>query len=366
MHALRPIAPRRCTALAVALVLASATAGAQPLPAKRTLALPAPGCAGVAATLPAGVRRDNAEARRLAGQAREAALVGDRAAARDAYRRAAALNPTDEQLAYALARADEELGDARAAVADYCRYLALSPQGAQADDAQQRILRLSPAGAADAPRRAQDRFRAGLAALNAGRFADAADAFDAALRDAPGAPELLYDRAIARERLGRRAEAVRDLEAYLASAQAADDRPAVLRALAGLRRPTYVASTALTRGLIAPGMGQFYTGRPGLGVAALGISAAALGAVFYQRDVVREGRFVDPFGQPYTQPITETQRPYALAGAAVGVSVWALAALEARRYAGASSAARPAARRLDVAPLATPRGGSGLQLRATF
>ncbi|AHG91643.1 hypothetical protein J421_4106 [Gemmatirosa kalamazoonensis] len=352
---------RRTAAVILATLLLSTHAVAQTLAPKRTLPLPPPGCArAVAAATP---RQDNAEARRLAAQGREAALVGDRSGARDAFRRAAALDPNDDQIAYALGRADEELGDAAAAVVDYCRYLALSPTGRDADDVQQRVLRLSPAGTADAARRAQERFRAGLAALDAGRWEAAAAAFDETVRLAPPAPEAVYDRAIARLRLGRRDAAARDLEAYLTASQSADDRAAVLRALDALRRPTYDASTALVRGLVFPGLGQFYTGRPALGVVAVGLAGAAVGGALYERTVVRDRTFLDAFGRPYTQAVPERERPYVVPSIAAGAGVWLLAALEARHHAGASTAS---ARRVGAAPVVSPRGRAGVQVRATF
>jgi tetratricopeptide (TPR) repeat protein len=353
---------RRATPFVALLLLVSTRLAAQTLQPKRALVLPTAGCAREepAATT---TRPDVAESRRLAAQGREAALVGDRRGARDAFRRAAALNPADDQVAYALGRADEELGDAAAARADYCRYLALSPTGRDAADVQQRVLRLAPPGAADATWRARDRFTAGLAALDTERWAAAAAAFDELLRLVPSTPEALFDRAIARLRLGRRDDAARDFEAYLTTAQSADDRAAVLRTLDALRRPTYSASTALGRGLAFPGLGQFYTGRPALGVVALGAVGAAVGGVLYERTVVRERTFLDAFGRPYTQPVSETERPYAVPAAAAGAAVWLLAAFEARHHAAASS---PSTRRVGVAPVVGPRGGAAFAMRATF
>jgi len=353
---------RRATPFVALLLLVSTRLAAQTLPPKRALVLPAAGCTREepAATT---ARPDVAESRRLAAQGREAALVGDRRAARDAFRRAAALNPTDDQVAYALGRADEELGDSTAARADYCRYLALAPSGREAADVQQRLLQLVPKGTGEAAFRARDRFNAGLAALDAARWADADAAFDETLRLAPATPEAMFDRAIARLRLGRRDDAARDFEAYLTTAQSADDRAAVLRTLDALRRPTYSASTALGRGLAFPGLGQFYTGRPALGVVALGAVGAAVGGVLYERTVVRERTFLDAFGRPYTQPVSESDRPYALPAAAAGAAVWILAAVEARHHAAAST---PSTRRVGVVPVVDPRGSAAFAVRAAF
>jgi tetratricopeptide (TPR) repeat protein len=315
--------------------------------------------------------RDNAEARRLAAQGREAALVGDRTEARDAFRRAAALNPGDEQIAYDLARANEELADTAAAITEYCRYLALSPNGRQSADVQARVLRLSPAGTADAARRAEQRFAAGLAAYDRGRAADAMAAFDEVLRTAPSASEALFGRALARIALGRRSEAARDLEAYLAVSQAPEERTSVLRAIEALRRPTFEPGRAFVRGLSAPGLGQFYTNRPALGVGVLGAVAGAVGGVLYQRTVTSERTFTDPFGNPYTQPVTKRERPYAVVSGAAVAAVWLAAAFEARHHAagGQRVAAPPPApgrtSRLELAPV-VGRASLGLAGRARF
>jgi len=356
--------PRRATPFVAALaLLVAARAAAQSLPPKRALALPPAGCTREESAPPTA-RPDAAESRRLAAQGREAALVGDRRGARDAFRRAAALNPADDQVAYALGRADEDLGDAAAARADYCRYLAVAPNGRDAPDVQQRVLRLAPAGAADAARRTRETFGAGLAALDAQRWAAAAAAFDETLRLAPATPEALFDRALARLRLGRRDDAARDFEAYLTTAQSADDRAAVLRTLDALRRPTYSPSTALGRGLLFPGLGQFYTGRPALGVVALGAVGAAVGGMLYQRTVVRDRTFLDAFGRPYTQPVPERERPYVAPAAAAGAAVWILAALEARHHAAAS--APTPVRRVGLVPMVAPEGLAAFGVRATF
>jgi hypothetical protein len=75
---------------------------------------------------------------------------------------------------------------------------------------------------------------------------------------------------------------------------------------------------------------------------------------------VRERAFTDPFGNPYTQAVSERERPYVVPALAAGAAVWALAALEARHYASRGGA------RVQVAPYASPRRAAGLRLRAAF
>lgn len=353
---------RHSTRLALAAALLApavmpAVAHAQTLVPKRTLALPAPGCLRVTPNAAAtSVRPDVAEARRVAAQAREAALAGDRAAARDAFARAAALNRNDEQLAYDFGRASEELNDGDVAVREYCRYLTLAPNGRQAADVQARILRISPPSVAESARHASEEFDAGLSSYDRGRYADAVAHFDRVLREVPQATEATYDRGLARAALGERANAVRDLEAYLGTAQTADDRTVVLRAIDALRRPTYSAGTALSRGLVFPGLGQFYTGRPALGVLTLGAVGGAAYAAIYERTVVKQKTFRDAFGVPYTQAVREQERPYTAPAIGAGAAVWLLAALEARHHAAGTR---------SVTPVVTPRS-TGLRFQIAF
>ena len=92
---LRPALVLASMLLASVLVfITSSNAGAQTLRPKRSLTVSvAPGCESAAPRVASGTR-DNAEARRLAAAGQEAALVGDQTAARDAFAKAAVLNPT--------------------------------------------------------------------------------------------------------------------------------------------------------------------------------------------------------------------------------------------------------------------------------
>jgi tetratricopeptide (TPR) repeat protein len=317
----------------------------------------------------AAARRDELAARGVAARGRELALVGDRAGARAAFARALALDPTAAPVAYDLARTAEEGGDARAALSAYCHFLALAPGGPNAADARARVARLAGGGDAGADRRARDAFARGLAALDARRYPAADQAFAEALRSAPNAPEAAYNRGLAALALGRDADAARDLGVYVASPAAGADRAEVLRAVEVLRRPRWEPGTALARGVV-PGFGQLYTGRPAAGVAVFALSAAALGAAFYQQAAVREAEFVDAFGNPYTSPVTVRRRPYVAAGLGAGALVAVAAALEARAYAARTQRGRPSVRlRAAAAPAAGPGGFSlpvGLAVEARF
>lgn len=108
--------------------------------------VPAPGCPAVARPAPptASQRRS---ARDLIARAQEAAIVADNATARDLYERAERLDPTDASIAYALARSYETAGDVRA-LSEYCRFVALSPDNANAPDVRQRITSIAASMAA--------------------------------------------------------------------------------------------------------------------------------------------------------------------------------------------------------------------------
>ena len=303
----------------------------QSLTLKRTIALgAAPGCP-IATPTPT-VRRDNAEARRLSAAGQEAALIGDRAAARDAFAKAAALNPSDERIAYDLARAHEELGDAAASVREYCRYLSLAPAGPQASDVRTRLSRLAPREAVQASQRALDRFRVGVSNYDRARFEIASQAFDDVVRFAPQATEALYNRALARIAAGHRDEASRDLQAYLAADPTATDRLVVTQAIELLRRPAFDSGEAFRLGLL-PGFGQFYTRRPAFGVLVVAGVAGAAVAALYEKTEVRLVPYVDPNGVsvPYEEEFTE--RPYFVPAIATAAAVTLGAAFEAFMYA---------------------------------
>ena len=363
LHVLR--FDRRPMRAVVWLVLASTAAAtradAQSLSLKRTLsAAVAPGCDILAAPPAARVRRDNAEARRLAAAGQEAALVGDRNAARSAFMRAASLNPGDERIAYDAARAHEELSDTTNAVSEYCRYLSLSPEGREAADVRGRLPRLVSREAASNAERTFASFRDGLRLYDARRYGAAADAFGETIRRARISPEGVFNRGLARAAAGSRSDAAKDLEAYLVAMPTAEDRTAVARAIEVLKRPVYGAGSAFTRGLI-PGFGQFYTGRPGRGVAVMALAAGAAGAAFYQKTETRTVPYIDPNGVPVPFDETVKKRPYFVPGIAAAAVITIGAAIEASRFATSSSQ-----RVARVSPYVGARGEVGLNVGMRF
>ena len=338
----------------------------------------APGC-DITTGQPAAVRRDNIEARRLAAAGQEAALIGDQLAARDAFARAAVLNPGDERVAYDLARAHEELTDTTKAIVEYCRYLTLSPAGREASDVRDRLVRLVPRAAAQRAEDVQVAFRLGLALYDDARYEPAIRAFDDVIATAPETVEGYFNRGLARAALARRADALLDLERYRANAPTVDDRVEVGRAIEVLRRPVYSPGVAALRSLL-PGFGEFYTARPVRGVVSLVVVAGAAALAFTSKTTETHVPYTDPNGvsAPYVQTVKE--RPYFTMAAATAVGIAVLSGIDAvvfanRSQRGASilgrvgSGASPTDENrssFTMAPLLDPRGRAGFTVSARF
>jgi hypothetical protein len=132
----------------VAMILALSAAGAQQSPRADTAlrnqaraALPS-GCGPlrITATPTDSQRR---AARDLAQRGQQAAILGDRVSARSQLRDAAALDPTDPDLAYQLARAHESAGASGDATAEYCRFLSLAPDAPESAEVRERVAVLT-------------------------------------------------------------------------------------------------------------------------------------------------------------------------------------------------------------------------------
>jgi tetratricopeptide (TPR) repeat protein len=281
---------------------------------------------------------DRDRARRLTTLAYEAAINGDQRAARDLFRQAARLDPASEEIAYQLGRAYEALGMTNDALTEYCRYTSLAPSGPDAADVAERIRRLGPPGKHPLPDSALANFRSGVSLLDHHRFADAEREFSRAIARAPQLADAFYDRALALIAANKPEPAERDLERYLDLSPGAPDRSLVLRRIAALHRQAIRPSQALARGLIIPGGGQMYTGRPALGLAVLALTG---GTVYYAAravPVTRTTTYTDPFGARYSSSFRSSDRPHLALGIAGAAGVSLLAALEAYRYASRGAA----------------------------
>jgi len=354
-RAVRVVLARAATIALPLVGIAGSRAAAQQLSVKRTLS--------AASTLPCPVpaagltssRNDSPDVRRLMALGHEAAIVGDHRQARDVFVDAARLSPGDERIAYQLGRAYEELGEKPNAIREYCRFLALTPQGSDAPDVRTRIAALSaPTGSAPASDPATTAFRAAVGQFDQRRWREAADAFGRVIQLLPRAAEAYYDRGLALGALDQRDAAVRDFEQYLALRPNAEDQTAVRAQIDALRRPAWSTNTALFTGLVLPGLGQVYTSRPWIGV---GVAAVAGTSLFFalqskQEQEIRDYSVKIP-GFPdiiNIDTVQVTKHPYYAAGLAAFTTLTIGAAFEAARYARRSreprirTDARPAAR----------------------
>lgn len=309
----------------------------------------------------------------------EAAIVGDHRQARDVFVDAARLSPGDERIAYQLGRAYEELGEKPNAIREYCRFLALTPQGSDAPDVRTRIAALAaPTGSTPAADPTGTAFRAGVGHLDQRRWREAADAFGRVIQALPRAAEAYYDRGLALSALDMRDAAVKDFEQYLALRPGAEDQAQVRAQIDALRRPTWSTSTALVTGLLLPGLGQVYTSRPWIGV---GVAAVAGTSLFFalqskEEQEIRDYSVKIP-GFPdivNIDTVQVTKHPYYAAGIAAFATLTIGAAFEAAHYARRSRAVpittpgRPRAARVGSVELFTPDvipTNRGLAMRVT-
>ena len=116
--------------------------------------------------IPSPAAADKARAEQIAQQAYSSEMIGNITEANAMLRRASSLDATDKNAAYHLGRTSEALGQRKAAIAAYCRYLALSPTKGEGAEARQRVRALSESQTAVAavtvrhPTRASRRTRA--------------------------------------------------------------------------------------------------------------------------------------------------------------------------------------------------------------
>jgi tetratricopeptide (TPR) repeat protein len=346
----------------------------QELPLKREVPGLGPyACPAVPVTdSPGGEER--AQARELASTAAQSVILGDLERARDLLERATALDPSSAELAYRYARVLEDMGELEAAASEFCRVLAVNPRAEGVVDARARLETLADPSEAPYPPEAISEFEKGIRWVDAGFLSSALASFDFVTSLAPDWPEAVFDRGVVASRLGRTTDAIQDLRRYLELQPDAPDAAAVSRRISELQIAA-LASTpsptgALALGVLFPGMGQLYSGRPlgGLAVAALAGGAAAVGyfvtesAMFCSVDRLPDGSC------PEGRLRRGDDRPYLVAGLASAGGIGLIGAIEAfvhlrrRRSpdAGIGSMQLGGARlsALDVAP-----SGGSLELR---
>lgn len=282
----------------------------------------------------------NAEARaqaaQLASEASQSVILGDLDRARALLDRAVELDGAAADLAYRRARILEDLDEPDAAVLEYCRALARAGGGAGAADAAERRDALLEARTAELPGSAVEAMREGLQAADQNELQEALDAFELAASEAPEWPTAAYNRGVALARLGRDQEAAASLTRYLALRPDAPDAIPVSQRIGQLQslsvRGVPSPGAALTLGVLVPGMGQFYSGRPLGGLTVLSIAGGAVAAGLLIKEVNVRCLTTGEPGEtcPPSQVVSRTtERPYLMPGIGVAVAVGIAGAVEA-------------------------------------
>jgi tetratricopeptide (TPR) repeat protein len=272
----------------------------------------------------------------LAQRGQQAALLGDRVAARDRLREAAALDPTNADLAYQLARAEESTGSDTAATKAYCRFIALAPDSPEAAESRARLAQLMLGARHADSLRAVLTFESGVAAYERGQLDSAEVAFTSAISLVPDWAAAYYDRGLARRALGRRADAASDFQQYLRLEPDASNRDDVTARITELQQTPRSPSRALALGLVIPGAGQFYAGRPVRGALTLIGTGVALACGMSQHESMQavQQSAVDPFGNPYTYTVNRrvTERPCRTPGFTAAGVIALVSAIDAFRF----------------------------------
>jgi tetratricopeptide (TPR) repeat protein len=230
---------------------------------------------------------EQAQARVLGSNADQSLILGDQARARDLLARATELDPSSPELAYRFARILEDLDQRSEAIAEYCRALALGVEGLGIEDARPRLQALVEADQPRVSAEAVAAFQTGLDQADGGFLETAIEAFDAAFRAAPNWPDAVYNRGVARDRLGEVETAAEDYRTYLTLRPDGEDAIAVSQRIGELQAlvPLPSAGATLTLGILIPGMGQFYSGRALGGFTVLGLAGGAIAAGFLIKEI---------------------------------------------------------------------------------
>jgi len=275
---------------------------------------------------------ERTEARRLASDADQAVILGDRTRAIDLLNRATELDPTSPALRYDLARALEEAGSGSEAITEYCRVLAVAPEGEEFEDSRTRLELILERERAEIPDQAVEAFSAGLDEAGDGRLQEALRSFQVAGRTAPGWPAAVYNRGLLHASLGEAVAAQADFQRYLELEPDAEDAVAVSQGIGQLRGLDQLPApgTALTLGLFFPGAGQFYSGRPWGGLAVLTIAGGAVAAGYLVEEVsVRcVGSVAGDECPPDRVAGRDTDTPYLVHGLAAAGAVALFGAVE--------------------------------------
>jgi len=291
-------------------------------------------CPGLA-TPPTPSAEEKAQAAELTSTSDQAVMLGDLSRAVALLDRATELDPTSAELAYRRARVLEDLAEAPAAVGEYCRALSLAPD-VGIRDARDRLEDLIALEQAPLPEEAIAAFAAGLVAADRGTLSVALAHFARAAARAPTWASAEYNRGAVLARQGRSREAATALLRYLELRPDAPDELTVLEHVEQLQslavRDGPSAGAAAALGVLVPGMGQFYTGRPIGGLMVLSVAGGAVAAGYLFSKVDVRCLTSVPSGQPCPRDQVvsrRTERPYMLYGVGAAAAVGVIGAIEA-------------------------------------
>lgn len=285
-------------------------------------------------------RRD---ARDMAQRARQSAILGDATAELSQLRGGAGLDPTDPSLAFMLARAYENSGDASSAALEYCRFLSLAPNATEAPDIRAHVATLVPTRPDTVVTVAGNAFKRGAEAYDKGQWVAAEAFFTTVIQVDSTSADAYYDRALVRALQNHRDVAADDYERYLQLRPEGLDRALVVTRVNQLRTQALSASHAFALGVVLPGGGHFYTRRPIRGL--LSLAAVGAAAAFAMTEKTTSATTTktasDPFGSPYSYSVTTAKksRPYLVPGLAAAGGIALASAIDAARYARSIRAA---------------------------
>lgn len=343
--------------LLVATLCASIPAGGQELPLRTDYpGSPDERCPDWSPPSPPSVK-DSAQIRSLVTSTSHAVVLGDAERVRQLVERALELDPGSPELNYRHARALEEVGELEQSRNALCRVLAVDHDPTRREDVRARWESLGRTLHQRLSNEAIAAFQAGKMAARAGRDTDAASHFAVAANAAPDWPAAQYNLGLLLSRTGQRREAAERFRRYLTLRPDAQDAVTVAERIGQLEsadRPSGPAVLAL--GLVVPGLGQFYSGRPRMGALVLGLTAGVVASGLLTREVnVRCLGSFEADRCPDSQVVTsEVERPW-LGRALVGAAVVAVAgAIEAYVAASPTDADEPLF--ADAVPVARSDG----------
>ena len=327
--------PRTARMMLALGLLSGSPVAAQELPLVRDYLGAGPySCPEVVAP-PMPSAEEKAQAAELTSGSDQAVMLGDLPRAVALLDRATELDAASPELAYRRARVLEDLAETPAAVDEYCRALSLAPEDG-IRDARARLESLVEGNRAALPGEAIVAFTAGLTAVDRGALSTALDAFERAAARAPTWASAEYNRGVVLARQGRGGEAATALLRYLELRPDAPDAIAVLQRVGQLQSlavrdgPSPGVTVAL--GVLLPGMGHFYAGRPVVGSTVLAVAGGALAAGYLVKEVDVRCLTSVPSGEkcPEGEVVSRrTDRPYLTLAVGAAAAVGLIGAIEA-------------------------------------